>query len=77
MVTIRLRTLRGRLLGLLSLSWINPTGGYCRETLLIASPTSPRLRRLTVYRRGGVRGRVVTDLGRAHVGSVRETTTLF
>jgi hypothetical protein len=53
MPTIRLRTFRGRLLGLLSLSWLNVTGGYVRETLLIASPTSPRLRRLTVYRQLG------------------------
>jgi hypothetical protein len=53
MPTIRLRTFRGRLLGLLSLSRIDPAGGYCRETVLIASPTSPRLRRLTVYRRLG------------------------
>jgi hypothetical protein len=53
MPTIRVRTFRGRLLGLLSLSRINPTDGYIRETFLIASPTSPRLRRLTVYRQLG------------------------
>jgi hypothetical protein len=53
MPTIRLRTLRGRLLGLLSLSRLNAAHGYVREDLLIASPTWPRLRRLTVYRRLG------------------------
>ena len=53
MPTISLRSVRGRMLGLLSLSRINPTDGYVREDLLIASPTSPRLRRLTVFRRLG------------------------
>jgi hypothetical protein len=51
MPTFRLRSFRGRLLCLLSFPRLHATDGYVREILVIASPTPPRLRRLTVYRR--------------------------
>ena len=51
MPTFRLRSLRGQLLFLLSLPRLHVADGYVREILVIASPTTPRLRLLTVYRR--------------------------
>ena len=51
MPSFRLRSFRGRLIGVLSLARLHVGDGYVREILVIASPTPPRLRRLNVYRR--------------------------
>ncbi len=47
----RLRPVRNRLLCLIRLPWRDANGISTRELALVASPTSPYLRRLTVYRR--------------------------
>ena len=51
MPTLKVRSVRGRLVWLLSLPRPYAAEGFVRELLVIASPTPPRLRRLTVYRR--------------------------
>jgi hypothetical protein len=51
MPSIKVRSFRGRLICLLSLARLHIADGYVREILVIASPTSPRLRHLSVYRR--------------------------
>jgi hypothetical protein len=51
MPTLRLRSVGGRLVCLLSLPRLHAAEGFVRELLVIASPTPPRLRCLTVYRR--------------------------
>ena len=51
MPTLKVRSVRGRLVWLLSLPRLHAAEGFVRELLVIASPTPPRLRRLTVYRR--------------------------
>jgi hypothetical protein len=51
MPTLRIVSLGGRCVCLLSLPRLHARAGFVRELLVIASPTSPRLRRLTVYRR--------------------------
>ena len=49
---LRLRSGRGRLLCLVGLPIRSgPTGRFAAELALVASPTAPRLRRLTVLRR--------------------------
>ncbi len=50
---LRLRPIRNRLLCLVRLPWCDASSTCTREFALVASPTSPYLRRLTVYRRSG------------------------
>ncbi len=47
----RLRSVRHRLLCLIRLPWRDVSGTHTRELALVASPTAPYLRRLTIYRR--------------------------
>ena len=51
MPTLSVRSVNGRLVCLLSLPRLHAAEGFVRELLVIASPTPPRLRRLTIYRR--------------------------
>ncbi len=48
---LRLRPIRNRLLCLVRLPWPEASDTHTRELALVASATSPYLRRLTVYRR--------------------------
>jgi hypothetical protein len=51
MPTLRIRAIGGRWVCLVSLPRLHAAEGFVRELLVIASPTPPRLRHLTVYRR--------------------------
>lgn len=54
LLTVRLRPGRGELLCRLALPPARCLpAGLARELVVVASPTAPRLRRLTVYRRAG------------------------
>ena len=47
----RLRPVHNRLLCLIRLPWRDVSATHIREFALVASPTAPYLRRLTIYRR--------------------------
>ena len=48
---VRLWSAGGRVFCRITVPWRDAGGGLTREWALIASPTAPHLRRLTVYRR--------------------------
>ena len=50
-LSVRLRTVRRRLLCLVGLPERSSDGPFTRQLVLVASPTAPHLRRLTVHRR--------------------------
>ena len=52
-LSVRLRTVRRRLLCLIGLPEQSTDGAFTRQLVLVASPTAPHLRRLTVHRRLG------------------------
>lgn len=52
-LSVRLRTVRRRLLCLIGFPEQGIDGAFTRQLVLVASPTAPHLRRLTVLRRLG------------------------